>query len=60
MARVTTVHVCYGATRKPAGDYTSDHAEVSWQVVMDENDKAGEISEKALEQIKKLVIEKLK
>ena len=60
MAKIMTVHVCYGATRKPAGDYTSDHAEVSWAIQIEEGEKASVVTEQILDLLKTAVLKKLK
>ena len=60
MAKIMTVHVCYGATRKPAGDYTSDHAEISWTIQIEEGEKASTDTSQCLDLLKKTVLERLK
>lgn len=60
MAKVTSVVVAYEATRKPAGDYTSDKAKIEWTVMLDEGEKASDVTSNALSKLKTIIIEKLK
>ena len=60
MAKITTVNLRYGATRRPAGDYTSDHAEISWTIQIEEGEKASVVTSQCLDLLKKTVLERLK
>jgi len=59
MAQVTSVTVMYEAMRKPAGDYTNDRAKIEWTIHIEDGEKAGDITSKSLDQLKRTVMEKL-
>lgn len=59
MAKVNQIEVSYEASRKPAGDYTSDKASVRWTILVEGDEKASELTEVAISKIKLIVLSKL-